>query len=188
MNNFRWIVAALIFLYIIIITYYLMNHDFTSKPQPTYVTIQGDTNMYRTTIVNPSPTIIDNSDTAWKYIPIDTQAILEAFYARLVYEAKLKYCDDSSVYIDLKQYVSKNRLDSFRLEVQNKRETTINTFVTNDKEFFGTALLTLDTARTHLYLGGTYRKGKMEYTLAKDLFSKSGVLIGVNYKFKLKKK
>lgn len=90
-------------------------------------TIKGDSIPYIVTKEVPVPKYIDTGKTRWRYLPIDTMAILAKYFAEVRYNDTLK--NDTSALIVLRETVSCNLIQERELWFQNRRITAINTTI-----------------------------------------------------------
>jgi len=102
----------------------------TSNPEIVSVikrdTIKGDSIPYPVEITKPVPTYIDTGsiDTILKYKDVDTLAILKDYYTKRFYNDTI-LSKDSSVFIIMKDSVTRNRITYRKPYIQNRRETKI---------------------------------------------------------------
>jgi len=89
-------------------------------------TIPGDSIPYKVTIRKTIPVFIDTG-ILWRYLPVDTFAILADYYSRKVYIDTLK--NDTSALVVVIDTVTENQLQCRSLVFQNRRPVAINTTI-----------------------------------------------------------
>lgn len=126
MRNLKpsWILIAVL-LVIIVLQRECNRHAPCPEPVTQTVIVPGDSVPYVLSIPRPYPVFRDTGSTRWRYRKIDTNAILEDYFARNIYRRILK--DDSSAFIVLTDTVTENKLLGAKLEFMNRRATAIHT-------------------------------------------------------------
>lgn len=148
----RNIVAALLFFFSGLGIGYLFSPSQPVKRSYTISindTIHGDSVVRIRYYPRPVPQWRDTGSTRWKYLPIDTGAILYEYFSRNAYHRVLK--DDSSAYAAIYDTVAENRLTSFRFDFQNRRATHIITNTTT----------TTDSRSAAIYIGPSLIQGAL---------------------------
>lgn len=148
----RNIVAALLFFFSGLGIGYLFSPSQPVKRSYTISindTIHGDSVVRIKYYPRPVPQWRDTGSTRWKYLPIDTGAILAEHFSRNAYHRVLK--DDSSAYAAIYDTVAENRLTSFRFDFQNRRATHIITNTTT----------TTDSRSAAIYIGPSLIQGAL---------------------------
>ena len=129
------------------------------------------------------PYLVVKRDTFYK--DIDTLAILEDYYMERYYTIDTNINDVS---VSVNQSVFQNKLNSFVLEVQNNRETIVNTNITNKYVintkglYVGTGVTSFDGKLDVLFKAG-YNDGNIMYESSYGLINKS-ISFGVLFKIR----